>query len=143
MHILPMPCRFYIDINALYLGGPDFCHDGFPSNFTFDDNSSPRILITLCGVPQPVLQGKFIGQKLIVKYTTVNRYTHNFTLQLPLLTQRACGKELQVTATGHNGTLTDRTKIFVKNCKYDCHVYSILVFSYSSNIFPESFFTTK
>ena len=74
-----MPCRFYIDTNALYLGGPDFCHGGFPSNFTFDDNSSPRILITLCGVPQPVLQGKFIGQKLIVKYTTVNSYTHNFT----------------------------------------------------------------
>ena len=134
---------FYIDIDVLYLGGPELCHGGFPSNFTFDDNISPSISITLCGVPKPVLQGKFNGQKLNVIYATVNRYTHNFTLQLPLLAETACGRELQVTATGYNGTLIDITKIFVWNCKYDYHVHLFLVLSHSSSICPESFHTTK
>ena len=44
-------------------------------------------------------------------------------VELPRLTQAKCGKELTVTATGHNNTLTDEIKIFVKNCKYDSYVY--------------------
>ena len=94
-----------------------------PSNETFDDKSSPRINITLRGVPPPVVDAKFLGLDLKVQSTTVNSYTHNYTLELPQLTQTACGKELTVTATvtatGYNRNLTAKMKIFVRNCKYD------------------------
>ena len=94
-----------------------------PNNDTFDDSSSPRINITLCGVPPPIVVGEFLGLNLTVRSTEVNSYTHNYTLELPPLTQRVCGKELTltatVTATRYNGNLTRKMKIFVKNCKYD------------------------
>ena len=109
-----------VDIDVLHLGGPKLCQDSFPSNFTFDDNSSPRINVTLCGVPQPVVRGDFIGETLNVQNTTVNDFTHNYTLHLPLLTQLACGKNLTVTANNSiGGILTETTQIFVRNCKYD------------------------
>ena len=114
---------FYVDIDILHLGGPELCQDSFPSNFTFDDKSSRSINITLCGIPQPVLQGEFNGQKLKVLNSTVNKYTYNYTLQLPELTQTVCGEDLTITATGNNGTLNKTTKIFVENCKYFCYSY--------------------
>ena len=116
----------YVDIDVLYLGGPEFCQGGFPSNFTFDDNSSPIIVITLCGVPQPLVVAEFAGQKLKVIKAALNSYTHNFTLVLPQLTQTQCGRILEVTATGYNDALTDKTKIFLKNCKYDFYVHLVL-----------------
>ena len=115
---------FYIDFNILHLGGPDFCQRDLPSNDTFDDSTSPRINIVLCGVPQPVVQAEFIGQKLIALNRTINNYKHNYTLELPRLTQTVCGKELRVTATGHNGTSTKNVQVFVRNCKYDYYVQS-------------------
>ena len=114
----------------LHLGGPDFCQGRLPNNFTFDDNSSPRSIITLCGVPQPKVKGEFMGQKINVIDATVNSYTHSFILQLPLLTQTACGKELHVTTIGYNRTSTYKTKIFVKNCK--CYYYIFLIISWSN-----------
>ena len=110
---------FYVDLDVLHLGGPELCQDSFPSNFTFGENSSPKVNITLCGVPNPEVEGKFIDQKLAVSYGMVNKYTHNYKLQLPLLTQMACGEELAITATakGRNDTLNIRTKIFLEKCK--------------------------
>ena len=67
---------------------------------------------------------------------------HNFKLQLPLLTHTVCGRELQVTATGYNGTLTDSTRIFVGDCKYDYHVHSFLILCYSNIIF-RTFFVSQ
>lgn len=64
------------------------------------------------------MQGEFIGQDLSVLHATVNNYTHNFTLQLPQLTQTECGKVLTIKAIGHNGTLNATTGIFVENCEY-------------------------
>ena len=84
-----------------------------------DDNSLPKINIVLCGLPQPAVEAEFVGQKLKVLNTTVNSYTYNYILELPWLTQIACGKELIVTTTGYNGTLTDKINIYVSNCKYD------------------------
>ena len=118
---------FYVDIDVLYLGGPELCQGGFPSNFTFDDNSSPKINITYCGVPQPKVNAEFIGEKLNVVNTTVNSYTHDYTLELPRLDQTVCGKELTATATGHNGTITDKIKIFLKNCKCGYYVYTLVL----------------
>ena len=113
----------YIDFDILHIGGPVFCRGDFPSNYTADDTTSLRIDIVLCGVPQPEVHADFIDQTLKVVNTTINSYTHNYMVQLPRLTQAKCGKELTVTATGQNRTLTDKTKIFVKNCKYDSYVH--------------------
>ena len=110
---------FNVNMNALHLGGPKYCQDDLQSNYTFDvNNSSPTINITLCGVPRPVVEGHFIDKKLEVTNSTVNDYTHNYTLQLPQLKQAVCGKELIINASGYSGILTNTTKIFVKNCKY-------------------------
>ena len=111
----------------LHLGGPEFCQGDFPSNDTFDEKSSPRVSITLCGVPPPVVEAEFLGVKLTVVNKTIDSYTHNYTLELPQLTKTACGEELTVTATvtatGYNRNLTEKMKIFLKNCKYHYYMF--------------------
>ena len=120
---------FYIDTSALHLGGPEICQGDIVCTYTFNDSSSPTINLTLCGVPQPQVQVEFIEQKVTVLNVPISSYTHRFILQLPLLTQTECGKELTITATGYNGSLVKRTKIFVENCKCDDFVHFILVFN--------------
>ena len=110
---------FYDDFHILIIGGPQFCQGSFQRNYTNDVNSSPRIDVVLCGVPVPIVQAEFIGQKLNVLSRTVNSYLHNYTLELPQLNPTVCGKELTITVTGYNGTLTDKIKIYMSNCKYD------------------------
>ena len=92
-----------------------------PSNFTFNDNSSPRINILLCGKPQPTVEGEFFSQKLNIFYKMMDSNTHNYTLQLPRLTQISCGKELTVRTIGCNGIIANKAKILVKNCKYELY----------------------
>lgn len=122
-------------MNTLHLGRPEFCQGSLPSNLTFDDNSSPRINIVLCGTPQPTLEGEFIGQKLNIFNMTIDSYTHNYTLQLPKLTQISCGKELKVRAIGNDGVIADETKVFVKNCKYEYCIHVILALNLFLDIF--------
>ena len=110
---------FYGDFHILIIGGPQFCQGNFQRNYAIDVNSSPRIGIVLCGVPPPIVQAEFIGQKLIVRSTTLNSYIHNYTLKLPQLKPAAYGKELIVTVVGYNDTLTEKIKIYVSNCKYE------------------------
>ena len=86
-----------------------------PKSFIFDENSSPRIIITLLGVSQPKVKGELMGQKINVIDATVNSYRNSFILQLPLLTENACGRESQVLTIVYNGTSTYKTKI----CKCD------------------------
>ena len=126
----------------LHLGEPEFCQGKLRSNYTFDVNSSPKINIIICGVPQPDVQGDFNDNKFTASGARVNSFTHNFTLQLPRLTQTVCGKELMVTATGYNASITDKTKIFVRNCKYDYCVYLIFVLS-QKNVFWKVFVPQK
>ena len=76
------------------------------------------------------MQAKFFNPPVNVISTAVSSYTHNYTLELPLLTQAACGKELELTATGRNRTVTNKTTIFVKNCKYDYYVHLILLLNH-------------
>ena len=114
---------FYVDFDIFHIGGPEFCWSDFPNNYTADDKTSLNIGIVLCGVPQPEVQAEFIGQALKVTDATINSYTHNYKLELPRLTQTACGKELTVTASQNNNTLTFNTKIFVKNCKYESYLH--------------------
>ena len=60
-----------------------------------------------------------MGQKINAIDATVNSYTNSFILQLPLLTENACGREPQVTTIVYNGTSTYKTKNSVKICKCD------------------------
>ena len=69
------------------------------------------------------MEAEFIGQKINVLSTTVNNFTHNYTLKLPQLTQKACGKQLTVTATGYTVTLTEKIKIYMSKCKYEYYVH--------------------
>ena len=105
---------FHIYIDALYLGGPQLFQGGLPAYYSFDDNSSPKINIIVFGVPQPIVEGEIIYKKLNVLNKSVNTYTHNFTMELPQMTQKACGKELTVIATGYNGTLIEKVKSFCR-----------------------------
>lgn len=128
---------FYVDIGVLHLGGPEFCQGGFPINFTFEENSTPRISVTICGLPQPEVQVEFIGQNVKVTNATVNSYTYNYTLLLPQLTQKTCGKELTITATGlDDAQIADKTIIFLENCKYDYYDY-MLVLNHLKNFFSD------
>ena len=74
-------------------------------------------------MPEPVLRAEFAGLRVNVLNTAVNKYTFSYTLELPRMRQTACGKYLTVTATGYNGTLTKKTKIFVRNCKSSYCIY--------------------
>ena len=69
---------------------------------------------TLCGVPQPAVQAKFIDQE--INAATVNGYTHNFTLPIPRLTQTSRDKNLKVNGSEHYSTLTDKS-IILKSSK--------------------------
>ena len=138
---IPFLC---VDVNTLHLGEPVFCQGQIlPSNFTFDDNSSPRINIVLCGIPQPTVEGEFIGQKVNILNKTIDSYTHNYTLQLPRLTQTSCGKELTVRTIGCNGIIANKTKVFVENCKYDTKSMLFLLWIFFNNFFLEIFHVNK
>ena len=116
-------CLCLRDIDNLHLGGPQFCQDSFPSNITFHDEGSPRIKITLCGVPATKVEWKYSGRKVSVLNEKINKYTHNFTLELPQLRKIDSDKELTVTASGHNGILNKTTKICRGNCKLDHYIF--------------------
>ena len=88
------------------------------------------------------MKAKFLGLSVNVLNTTLNHYTFNYTLELPRLMQNACGKDLTLTATGNNDTLTTKTKIFVRNCKSDPYIclfflklFLVLLFCFSNLLF--------
>ena len=99
----------------------------------------------MCGVPQPRLEGEFNGQDITPTHATLNNYTHNFTLQLPRLTQAECGKVLKIKAVGHNGTLNATARIFVENCEYFCYyrLTSIPLWHHFKLIFSVKFLYCK
>ena len=74
-------------------------------------------------MPEPVLKGEFLGLRVNVLKAAVNSYTFRYTLELPRVGEISCGKDLTITAAGYNGTLTKKTKIFVRNCKSGCCIY--------------------
>ena len=88
------------------------------------------------------MKAEFLGLRVNVLNRTLNGYTFNYTLELPQLIQTGFGKDLTVTATGNNGTLTKKSKIFLRNCKCD-HYISLFFsscFSLHFLIFSKFFF---
>ena len=101
----------------MYLGGPEFLK-GLESNYTFDSNATPVINFTLRGIPAPNvtwwLHKDYTGN---ASREQSDSYTNKYLIQLPKLTQKTCGRQLVLKASGHN--MTERTAtMFVADCKY-------------------------
>ena len=102
----------------LYLGGPEFCYGHLQSSYNFSNNTDQVIRILLCGVPAPVLEWRLHDSAFMpVNRTAINSYTYEYLIKLPPLTQRICGRELVLNASGNKPILENRT-VFLTNCKY-------------------------
>ena len=91
---------------------------GLKSSYTFGSNITPVVNFTLLGVPAPSVSwwlhedyaGYVSGEK-------IDSYIYKYSIQLPKLTQRTCGRQLVLKAIGYN--MTERTTtVFVTDCKY-------------------------
>ena len=109
---------FYSQIRLLYLGGPEFCKEDLQSSYSFG-NVTPLINVTICGVPAPTLQWRFHNGVVTDadRKAGSNSYTYEYLIQLPRITQRTCGRELWLNATGYNTTVI-RSRVFSTSCKY-------------------------
>ena len=109
---------------ALYLGGPEFCEGDLKSNYTFNSTHSAVIDLTLCGMPAPTLTWRLHdGAVNITRHISrINDYTYKYVIQLPELTQRLCGRILQLNATvtysGTDNTITKNSTLSLESCKY-------------------------
>ena len=104
---------------CLNLGGPEFCEGILQSRYTFSENDTQVINVTLCGVPAPILQWKF--HHFPTKNATRNarnHYTYEYSIELPKLTQETCGRKLILNATGNKTERAELT-VFLTRCKYE------------------------
>ena len=88
------------------------------SNYTFGSNVTQVINFTMRGVPAPNVTWTF--HVVNADYGTrepIDSYIYKYSIQLPNLTQKTCGRKLVVKAIGHNIT-EGETKVFVTDCKY-------------------------
>ena len=74
----------------LYLGGPVFCKDPLPSNYTFGRNVKPYVDLTLCGVPAPNVTWSFHGKNGNATRKQVENFTYEYSIQLEELSQKTC-----------------------------------------------------
>lgn len=86
-------------------------------NYTFNSDVLPVINVTLCGVPAPILHWTFHnGATMVATREPINTYTYKYLIHLPNITQKTCGVELSLNATG-----TDKIKktisVFPAKCK--------------------------
>ena len=101
-----------------HLGGPEFCYEDLQSSYNFSNNVNQEIRITLCGVPAPDLEWRVHGDAFMrARRRAVNSYTYEYLIELPMLTQKICGRELVFNASGNKPILENRT-VFLTNCKY-------------------------
>ena len=101
----------------MYLGGPEYLK-GLNSSYTFGSNVTPLINFTLNGVPVPSvtwqLPKDYAGN---ASREQRDSSTYKYSIQLPKLTQKTCGRQLVLKASGYN--IRERTAtVFVTNCNY-------------------------
>ena len=102
----------------VYLGGPEICEKVSQPNYTLNFNVSPVINVVLCGVPAPILHWRFIdGSSAMATRKKIKSYTYKYLIHMPKLTQKTCGRELTLIATG-SVVLKWRKQLFFANCKY-------------------------
>lgn len=108
----------------LRLGGPQFCEGDLKSSYNFNSTHSAVLNLTLCGVPAPTLTWRLHDGPVNVNQhvSAINVYKYKYMIQLPELTQRLCGRILQLNATvtynGTNNTITRNPTLFLESCKY-------------------------
>ena len=91
---------------------------GLESNYTFGSNVTPVISFTLRGVPAPSVTWLFHKDSAgNASREQSDSYTYEHSIQLPKLTQKTCGRQLVLKASGYN--ITERiATVFVTDCKY-------------------------
>lgn len=100
------------------LGGPEFCKEALQPNYTLSSKVSPVISVVLCGVPPPILHWRFIdSSNVMATRKTIKSYTYEYLIHLPKLTQKTCGGELVLIATGKVVSKW-RRQLFLAKCKY-------------------------
>ena len=88
------------------------------SNYSFGSNVTPVINFTLRGVPAPVVTWKLHMEDAgNATREPIDSFTYKYSIELPNITQKTCGRELVLTAIG-NITKDRKTKVFVTDCKY-------------------------
>ena len=87
-------------------------------NYTFNLTVNQVIDVTLCGVPVPNVTWRFPdGNFNYVTPKPIDSYKYEYTIKLPTLGQRTCGRDLMLKATG-NSTIEASVKVFWTSCKY-------------------------
>ena len=94
-----------------------FCKDDLQSSYTFGRNVHPLINLTLCGVPPPNVTWSYHEEGGNAIRESVNSSTHKYLIRLLQLTQKTCGRDLVLNATGHN-SMEKRLPLFLDSCKY-------------------------
>ena len=88
------------------------------SNYTFGSNVTPVVNFTLRGVPAPNvtwwLHKNYAGY---ISREQIDSYMYEYSIQLPKLTQKTCGRQLVLKASGYNKS-ERTTTVFVTDCKY-------------------------
>ena len=82
----------------------------------------------MCGVPAPTVWWKFNHNDLMIApKTPVNKFTFNYSMQLPRLTQKMCGEELflQATSEYQKTRLTRIWPVYLRRCKFFTSFVSI------------------
>ena len=88
-------------------------------SYNFSSSISPVINVTFCGVPAPNVTWRLHDSSIAdATREEVDRYTNKYSIYLPQLAQKTCGRELQLNATGFTRK-EETTKVFVTSCKYD------------------------
>lgn len=88
------------------------------SNYTFGIDVFPVINMTLCGVPAPVVRWKFHdGANAVATREAINSHTYKYTMHLPIIAQKLCGKVLTLNVTGR-ATLERKLRVFLSKCMF-------------------------
>ena len=96
---------------------PEFLK-GLDYSYTFGSNVTPVINFTLRGEPAPNVTWQLHEDDAgNATREQSDSYKYEYSIQLPKLTQKTCGRQLVLKASGYN--MTERiTTVFVTDCKY-------------------------
>ena len=84
-----------------FIGGPEFCEEKPPKEYTFKETENPTISFTLCGVPKPSVTWKF-NRGLIREVNLVRNsyYAYRCNITLPKLRRPVCKGYISIKADG-------------------------------------------
>jgi len=101
--------EFLSEIKLIVQGGPIFCADQIPATRTYKENTTPSILVTVCGIPKPTVTWKldFISRPVgVTMNSTSQSHGYDYSVTLSSLRPSMCGKHLLLQADGYSGKIT-------------------------------------